>query len=126
MKAQARLKVSASPAALHATRAHAQPAPLPHKALMVARYGRRAAHVPVVTGPAIAESLRRRGARAASLDGVVLLPNDRIGPDLVAHEVAHALQQVTGGANALAALADLPGLVARLAHAPSLPEGASA
>ncbi|MFM5893545.1 MAG: DUF4157 domain-containing protein [Novosphingobium sp.] len=127
MKAQARLKVSAaSPAGLRAANAAARPATIPHRGLMISRFGAKAAHVPVVVGPAVAESLRRRGARAASYDGVVFLPHEAVGPDLVAHEVAHALQQIAGGADALAALADPALLVERLAHAPVLPEHARA
>jgi Domain of unknown function (DUF4157) len=127
MKAQARLRVSAaSPAGLRAADAAARPATIPHRGLMISRFGAKAAHVPVVIGPAVAESLRRKGARAASYDGVVLLPHEAVGPDLVAHEVAHALQQLAGGADALAALADPVLLVERLAHAPVLPEHARA
>lgn len=93
---------------------------------MVARFGSRAAHVPVLTGPAVARQLGHQGAAAASLDGVVLLPHERVGPHIVAHEVAHALQQTAGGADAQAAMADAPALLERMAHAPVVPEGARA
>lgn len=127
MSARARLRVSAaSPPSLRAADRKARSVPLPHKALLVSRFGARAAHVPVVVGPAVAEALRRRGACAASLDSVVFLPHERVGPDLLAHEVAHALQQMQGGADPLTALLDCPGLVERLAHAPVLPEIARA
>ena len=125
MKAQARLRAStAHAAALQGGERAAKTTPLPHKALIVARFGARAAHVPVVIGPAVAESLRRRGAGAASLDGIVFLPHERVGPDLVAHEVAHALQQLAGGAQP--APTDLGLLVERLLRAPVAPAGAPA
>ncbi|MBO9621261.1 MAG: hypothetical protein J7500_00980 [Sphingomonas sp.] len=124
MKAQARLRASAAPTATARADRGARAVPLPHRGIIVSRYGGRAAHIPVVVGPAVAESLRRRGAKGASLDGVVFLPNEQVGPDLVAHEVAHALQQLQGGAPALAN--DLPTLIDRLAHVPVLPESAPA
>ncbi len=127
MKAQARLRMSASsPVLARTTDRSARTVPMPHQGLMVGRYGKRAAHVPVVIGPAVAESLRRRGAAGASLDGVIFLPNERVGPDLVAHEIAHALQQMRGGADGLAAVNDIGTLIQRLAHAPVLPESAHA
>lgn len=127
MKAQARLRNTASgPAMIRAADRSARHVPMPHRALMIGRYGKNAAHVPVVIGPAVAASLRRRGAMAASFDGVIFLPHERVGPDLVAHEVAHALQQARGGSDALAALNDMPALVERFAHATVLPEQAPA
>ncbi|MBN8832049.1 MAG: hypothetical protein J0G94_15840 [Sphingomonadales bacterium] len=78
MKALARLRVSTANAATARTDQGARTVPMPHHGIMVSRYGRRAAHIPVVVGPAVAESLRRRGARGAALDGVVFLPGERI------------------------------------------------
>ncbi|WP_168847003.1 DUF4157 domain-containing protein, partial [Sphingomonas sp. S2M10] len=124
MKAHARLRATAATPATARAERGARAVPLPHHGILVGRFGQRAAHLPVVVGPAVAESLRRRGAKGASLDGVIFLPNEQVGPDLVAHEVAHALQQLQGGAAGLAH--DLPGLIDRLAHAPALPASAPA
>lgn len=124
MKAHARLRATAATPATARAERGARAVPLPHHGILVGRFGQRAAHLPVVVGPAVAESLRRRGAKGASLDGVIFLPNERVGPDLVAHEVAHALQQLQGGAAGLAH--DLPRLIDRLAHAPALPASAPA
>ncbi|HKX90967.1 MAG TPA: DUF4157 domain-containing protein [Sphingomicrobium sp.] len=120
MKAQVALRSTASRQRSGPTQG-ARPVTLPHRALMVARFGSKAAHVPAVTGPAVAEALRRKGAEAATFEGVVLVPDERVGPDCVAHEVSHALQQLAGGADPVGAAIDPPALLERLAHAPVMP-----
>jgi hypothetical protein len=115
MKARARLQASTADMA---TRRAIRRVDMPHRALMIARFGSKAAHVPVFVGPAVAQSLRRRQAQGAAVDGVIFLPHERVGGDLVAHELVHALQQA-GPALAAAAPA---ALLERLAHAPVLPE----
>jgi hypothetical protein len=115
MKLRARLKAgTADIAARRAVRR----AELPHRDLMISKFGRRAAHVPVFVGPAVAQSLSRRQAQGAAVDGVIFLPHDQVASDLVAHELAHAMQQPEAG------LHDVPpqALLERLAHAPVLPE----
>jgi hypothetical protein len=116
---KARLRLAAKAAA---PPVQARAAPMPHKALMVSRFGQRAAHVPVVIGSAVAEALRRRQSDAAALDGVIFLPRADVPSDLVAHELVHALQQ--GPPN----LADMGAgtLVARLDRAPALPAQSAA
>ncbi|QDH33213.1 DUF4157 domain-containing protein [Porphyrobacter sp. YT40] len=115
MKLRARLRSGTADVA--ATRA-VRRAEVPHRALMIARFGRRAAHVPVFIGPAVAASLRRKQAQGAAIDGVIFLPHERVGSDLVAHELAHAMQQPEAGLGDAAPTA----LLERLAHAPVLPE----
>lgn len=115
MKMRARLRAGTADVA--ATRA-VRRAEVPHRALMIARFGRRAAHVPVFIGPAVAQSLRRKQAQGAAIDGVIFLPHERVGSDLVAHELAHAMQQPEAGLGDAAPAA----LLERLAHAPVLPE----
>ncbi|WP_086606612.1 eCIS core domain-containing protein [Erythrobacter donghaensis] len=120
MKLRARLRSGTADVA--ATRA-VRRAEVPHRALMIARFGRRAAHVPVFIGPAVAQSLRRKQAQGAAIDGVIFLPHERVGSDLVAHELAHAMQQPEAGLRETG-LGDAPpaALLERLAHAPVLPE----
>ena len=123
MKAQARVRIAPQPPAAKTPRQQsARQVQLPHRPLMIARFGSRAAHVPALAGPDVAGALRQRGARAASFDGVVFLPDERAGPDLVAHEVAHALQQLDGGADPAKAVEDAPALLDRMARAPVVPE----
>ncbi|MFL6844084.1 MAG: DUF4157 domain-containing protein [Allosphingosinicella sp.] len=100
-----------------ARRVGARAAQMPHKALMIARFGQRAAHVPVFTGPDVSEALRRRQSDAAALDGAIFLPDREVSSDLVAHELVHALQQ--GPAKIAETSAEA--LLARLDHAPALP-----
>ena len=120
MKLRARLR--SGTADVSSTRA-VRRAEVPHRALMIARFGRRAAHVPVFIGPAVAQSLRRKQAQGAAIDGVIFLPHERVGSDLVAHELAHAMQQPEAGLGETG-LGDAPpaALLERLAHAPVLPE----
>ena len=66
---------------------------LPHRVTLTSRYGSRVAHLPVYTGPAVRQALRRRGADGAAVDGAVFLPATTATLDVVAHEVVHALQQ---------------------------------
>ena len=115
MKARARLAASTA-----APRVQARHAPMPHQALMITRYGKRAAHVPVIIGPAVAASLQRRQSDAAALDGVIFLPHANFSSELVAHELVHALQQ---GAPQLTTT---EALLARLDAAPALPAGSAA
>ncbi len=116
MKMRARLRAGTADVASGGAIRRAE---TPHRALMVARFGRRAAHVPVFVGPAVAQQLGRKQAQGAAIDGAVFLPNEGADADLVAHELAHALQQPEAGG-----LADAPpaALLERLAHAPVLPE----
>jgi Domain of unknown function (DUF4157) len=105
-----------------APRVRARPAQLPHKALMVSRFGQKAAHVPVFTGTAVSEALRLRQSDAAALDGIIFLPDRDVPSDLVAHELVHALQQ---GPADLAGM-NVETLVSRLAQAPALPAASAA
>lgn len=116
MKMRARLRAGTADVASGGAIRRAE---TPHRALMIARFGRRAAHVPVFVGPAVAQQLGRKQAQGAAIDGAVFLPNEGADADLVAHEIAHALQQPEAGG-----LADAPpaALLERLAHAPVLPE----
>lgn len=116
---KARLRVAGKAAA---PGRRARPIELPHKALMVSRFGQRAAHVPVIAGAAVAEALRRRQSDAAALDGVIFLPDRDAPSDLVAHELIHALQQ--GPADLAEMSAE--SRVAALAAAPALPAGSAA
>jgi phage-related protein len=111
MKARLRLGTS-----ITTSRGAVRAAPLPHKSTMMSRFGQRAAHVPVFTGPAVADVLKRRQSDAAALDGVIFLPHGGVPADLVAHELVHALQQ--GPANDVRL--DPSRLVADLARAPAL------
>ncbi|MEV6601446.1 DUF4157 domain-containing protein [Actinoplanes sp. NPDC051346] len=67
------------------------------------RYGVDVSNVPVWSGPAATEVVRRAGARAVTRGGEILVP-DSIGPldapraqALLAHELAHVVQQRTLG-----------------------------
>jgi hypothetical protein len=115
MKARARLQASTADVA---TRRAVRRTEMPHRALMIARFGGKAAHVPVFIGPAVAQSLQRRQAQGAAVDGVIFLPTERVASDLVAHELAHAMQQPDAGLQEAAPTM----LLDRLAHAPVLPE----
>lgn len=108
VSARARLRVGAT----HGTPSGVQRIALPHRAAMVTRYGGQVAHLPVYSGPGVVRALERRGADGASVDGAILLPAATVPPELVAHEVVHALQQV-------AAHSDGPTLVHRLESAPA-------
>lgn len=116
MKMRARLKAGTADIA---GRGAIRRAETPHRALMIAKFGRRAAHVPVFVGPAVARSLAHKQAQGAAIDGAVFLPHEGADADLVAHELAHALQQPEAGG-----LDNAPpaALLDRLAHAPVLPE----
>jgi hypothetical protein len=107
-------------------RGQARAASLPHKTLMVSRYGQRAAHVPVIIGPAVEASLKRRHCDAAALDGVIFLPNRDVPSDLVAHEVVHALQQNGTFQPADADTASPDALLAHFEAAPALPARSAA
>jgi hypothetical protein len=112
MKMRARLRAGTADVA---GRGAIRRAETPHRALMIAKFGRRAAHVPVFVGPAVAQSLSRKQAQGAAIDGAVFLPGEGADAELVAHEIAHALQQPEADAPPAA-------LLDRLAHAPVLPE----
>ncbi len=86
---QARIKTTAA----HAAPPRVERIALPHRAAMASRYGGKVAHLPVYAGPAVKAALTRRGADGAAVDGAIFLPDATVAPDLVAHEVVHALQQ---------------------------------
>jgi hypothetical protein len=66
---------------------------LPHAAAMQRRFGPRVAHMPVFAGPSVAAILATRKADAAALGGAIFLKDSRAPAEIVAHELAHALQQ---------------------------------
>lgn len=74
----------------------AQAQPLPYAAELADRFGTDLSWVTVHTGPVVTEALDRLNAQAATRDRDIFL-RDRSAPvQVVAHEVAHALQARAG------------------------------
>ncbi|SAL04848.1 hypothetical protein AWB78_07160 [Caballeronia calidae] len=93
--ASARVSTPARPktGGAHAVPPRIERIALPHRDAMASRYGSKVAHLPVYSGPAVEMALKRHGAEGAAVDGAIFLPAATAAPDLVAHEVVHALQQ---------------------------------
>ena len=74
------------------TRVPAERVTLPHRAKLEERFGHPLGGIDVFAGPRSAQALRRLGARAATHGRTIFLAEAEAPIDVVAHEVAHALQ----------------------------------
>lgn len=80
---------------------------LPHRAAMEKAFGQPLGHVKAHVGPEAAQASAAMGAEAYALGAEVAFDSPTPKPETVAHEVAHVVQQSSGGGAASAGEADL-------------------